>query len=151
MKNPTIKIVSQIAAALDLSVSDLLEERSPGAARGLSLVRADERRVLVDPQSGVERHVLSPTFQRHGIEVLWYIIPPGESTGAFPPHQSRVEEHITVVHGRLHGLIGAREVTLEAGDSLAFRANLAHEFRNLDADLCHYFLIIDASRAGTPR
>lgn len=149
VKNPTIKVVSQIAAALELSVSDLLEERSPEAARGLSIVRAGQRRVLVDPQSGVERHVLAPTFQRHGIEVLWYTIPPGQGTGAFPPHRPGVEEHITVVQGRLHGLLGTREVTLEAGDSIAFRADLTHEFRNLDADPCHYFLVIDASRAGT--
>jgi len=151
VKNPTIKVISQIAAALDLSVSDLLEERPPEAPQGLSLVRAGERRVLVDPQSGVERHVLAPAFQRHGIEVLWYTIPPGRSTGTFPPHQAGVEEHITVVHGRLHAFLEGREVTLEAGDSLAFRADLTHEFRNPDADPCHYFLIIDASRAGTPR
>jgi len=83
VKNPTIKVVSQIAAALDLSVSDLLEERLPAAAQGLSLVRVGERRVLVDPQSGVERHVLAPTFQRHGIEVLWYTIPPGACTASW--------------------------------------------------------------------
>ncbi len=151
VKNPTIKVVSQIAAALDLSVSDLLEERPSAAAPGLSLVRAGERRVLVDPQSGVERHVLAPTFQRHGIEVLWYTIPPGRSTGVFPPHRVGVEEHLTVVRGRLHGLLGTREVALEAGDALAFRADLTHEFRNLDAEPCHYFLIIDASRAETAR
>ncbi|MGI8508849.1 MAG: helix-turn-helix domain-containing protein [Gemmatimonadaceae bacterium] len=155
VKNPTIKVVSQIAAALDLSVSDLLDERSAEAASGLSILRAGERRVLVDPESGVERHVLAPTFQRHGIEVLWYTIPPEQSTGNFPPHQVGVEEHITVVQGRLHALLGLgngkREVTLERGDSMAFQADLTHEFRNLSAEPCHYFLIIDASRAGTRR
>jgi len=151
VKSPTIRVVSQIAAALALPLSDLLEERSPEAAQGLSIVRVGERRVLVDPQSGVERHVLAPTFLRHGIEVLWYTIPPGQSTGDFPPHQPGVEEQITVVHGRLRGLLGAEEVTLDTGDSLAFRADLTHEFHNLDADPCHYLLIIDASRAGTPR
>jgi len=149
VKNPTIKVVSQIAAALDLSVSDLLEERRPEAARELSIVRAGERRVLVDPRSGVERHVLAPAFQRHGVEVLWYAIPPGQGTGAFPPHQLGVKEHLTVVSGRLHCLLGHEEVTLEAGDSLSFRADLTHEFRGLGAEPCHYFLIIDASRAET--
>ncbi len=151
VKNPTIRVVSQIAAALDLAVSDLLEERSAETAQGLSIVRASERRMLVDPQSGVERQVLAPAFQRHGIEVLWYVIPPGQSTGAFPPHRPGVEENITVVHGRLHGLLGQQEVTLEAGDSLTFGADLAHEFRNPDTEPCHYFLIIDASRVGAPR
>jgi transcriptional regulator with XRE-family HTH domain len=150
-KNPTIKVVSRIAAALDLSVSDLLEERLVEGAQGLSLMRAGERRVLVDPHSGVERHILAPTFQRHGIEVLWYSIPPGQSTGAFPPHRAGVEEHITIVQGCLHARLGAQEVMLAAGDSLAFHSDMTHEFRNPGAEPCHYFLIIDASRVGVLR
>jgi len=144
-KNPTVKVASQIAEGLGCTVSQLLGEPATGSP---TLVRRDERRVLVDPRSGVERHLLSPAFQRRGIEVLWYVIPPGRGTGAFPPHRLGVEEHITVVQGRLECRFGSDEAGLAAGDSLFFPADVEHDFHNPGPEPCHYFLIIDSSRAG---
>ncbi len=142
-KNPTIKVVCQIAAGLDCTVSALLgEDANPPT--GVTVVRHDQRRVLIDTQSGVERHLLSPAFQPRGIEVLWYVIPVGQGTGTLP-HRANVAEHITVIEGRLRCNLGERQVTLEAGDSLAFPADRPHGFENIGAGPCRYFLIIDAS------
>jgi transcriptional regulator with XRE-family HTH domain len=146
-KNPTIKVVCQIAEGLGCTVSQLLGEevRTPET---LQIVRQSDRQLLLDPHSGVERYLLSPTFHRRGIELLWYVIPPGQSTGTFPPHRAGVEEHITVVQGCLHCRLGTWEVTLEAGDSLSFPANLAHNFHNDGSESCQYFLVIDSSEIG---
>ena len=147
-KNPTIKVLCQIAEGLACSVSQLIGEHDAELPADLMVVREDARTRLIDPRSGVERHNLAPSFQRRGIEVLWYMIPPGRGTGAFPPHRLGVEEHITVVQGRLHCRLGGQELWLEAGDSIAFQAQLTHAFHNPGPAPCHYFLIIDASRLG---
>jgi len=145
-KNPTIKLVCQVAEGLGCTVSELLAE-PPAPVGALEVVRAGERRILVDPRSGVERHGLSPAFLRHGLEVLWYVIPPRAATGEFSAHRRGVEEHLTVVRGALACRIGKREVVLAAGDSLWFRADVPHGFSNPGDEPCEYVLLIDADRA----
>ncbi len=144
-KSPTIRVACQIAGGLGCSVSDLLG--GPPAEHGedaVSVVRERDRQVLVDPVSGVERHVLSPSSRRRGIEVVWYVVPPGKETGEFPPHQLGTREHITVVRGRLEGRIGDGEVRLTVGDSAAFPADIPHGFRNRGTEPCEFLLVIDA-------
>ncbi len=148
VKNPTIKVLSQIAEGLGCTVSYLLGEQPGKTVEGVQIVRKHERRILIDPHSGVERHLIAPALQRHGIEVLWYMIPPGQSTGAFPPHQQGVEEHITVVQGCLHCTIGEQNIILQTEDSVFFPADITHDFSNPGPDVCTYFLIIDSSHKG---
>jgi len=148
IKSPTIKVACQIAEGLACSVSDLLGEGVTSRARSIEIVREKDRRVLVEQHAGVERHLLSPGFVRRGIEVIWYVVPPGEETGVFPPHQPGVAEHITVVVGRLDCELGDAVVVLEQGDSATFPANIPHGFRNSGPERCEYLLIIDASQPG---
>ncbi len=149
VKNPTIKVLSQIAEGLECTVSYLLGEEQTGKnIERIQVTRKNERHILIDPQSGVERHLLAPALQHHGIEVLWYIIPSGQKTGDFPPHQHGVEEHITVIQGCLHCILGEQEITLESGDSVFFPADIVHGFYNSGSEPCHYFLIIDSSHKG---
>ena len=145
-KNPSIKVVCQIAEGLGCTVSELLGEHVP-APPGPTVVRREERRVLVDPHSGVERHLLAPAFQQRGIEIVWYVIPPGGDTGAFPPHRPGVAEHITVVEGRLRCRLGGGELTLETGDSVSFAADIEHRFHNPGPAPCRYLLVIDSNQA----
>lgn len=146
-KNPTIRVVAQIAEGLGCSVSALLGEPGPVAGE-VEIVRAAERRSLVDPRSGVGRHELSPALLRHGLEVLWYDLPAGAGTGEFPPHRAGVEEQLTVVRGGLDCRIGDRRLSLAGGDSVWFRADVGHEFRNPGEEPCAYVLLIDSTRVG---
>src|SRR4051812_33336787 len=67
-RNPTIKVLCQIAEGLHCSVSQLIGEQVAAEPDDLTVVRTGERRRLIDPQSGVERHGLAPSFLRRGIE-----------------------------------------------------------------------------------
>lgn len=148
VKNPTIKVLFQVAQGLGCTISQLLGEpvTDPATAE-VVVVRAGERHVLVDPRSGVARYALSPAFLRRGIEVLKYVIPPGAGTGDFSPQRPGVEEHIVVVRGALACRIGGLPVALATGDSLWFRADVSHGFRNPGDEPCDYIVLIDASRA----
>ncbi len=147
-KNPTIKVVCQIAEALGCTVSALLGEPEHDLPEMVEVVREGEQAVLIDPQTGVERRLLAPVFVRHGIEILRYTIPSGGSTGTFPPHRRGVHEHVTVVTGSVVCCLGAKSVSLAAGDSVSFPADVAHSFHNPGVEPAQYFLLIDSSRGG---
>jgi transcriptional regulator with XRE-family HTH domain len=120
-KTPTIRVVSQIAAGLETTVGRLIGEESEEEGRGL-VVRAAERRTLVDAQSGAVRQELSPGYLRYGVEVLWCSIPPGGVGGALPALRPGAVEHVTVMRGALQCRIGTREVICDgrgAGTDLA--------------------------------
>jgi len=149
-KSPTVRVISQIAMGLDTTLSELLGEPPP-KQRGQEsqLVRKSQRQILVEPQSGVERHLLSPALVRHGIEINWLVVPPGQNSGVFPPQPDGTMEHITVVRGTLHCRLGTNEVVLEEGDSLTFPGNLEQSFSNHDKKHSRSFLVIDGRRRHT--
>ena len=109
------------------------------------LTRKQQRQILVDPQTGVERHHLCPAFLRRGIEVILYIIPPGQ-TGSFPPHRLGVVEHITIMRGQIKCSLDDWEEILIEGDSIFFPAHIAHDFYNPGSEPCHFFLLIDSGQ-----
>ncbi len=146
-KNPTVKLLCNIAAALDCTVSDLLGEAVPTPPARLTIVRAADRQRLIDPQSGIERHLLSPVFVARGLEVIWYTIPPHTDSDLFPPHPPGTAEHLTLVTGALVCRLGPHTITLAPGDSLAFQADMPHAFSNPGAEPCAYFLLIDSRRS----
>ena len=145
-KNPTIKVVCQIAEALGCTVSELLREPEHDLPEMVKVVREGEQAVLIDLQTGVERRLLAPAFVRHGIEILRYTIPPGGTTGTFPPHRRGVHEHVTVITGSVVCCLGEKSISLAAGDSVSFPADVAHSFHNPGDESVQYFLVIDSSR-----
>src|SRR4051794_24291762 len=99
VKNPTIRVVCQIAEGLETTVSALIGEAPARDERLPVVVRRAERQTLVDPQSGVERQLLSPAYQGRGVEVLWYRIPAGESTGPLPAARAGAAWLIVIAQG----------------------------------------------------
>ena len=147
-KNPTIRLVCQIADGLGTTVSELIGEAPAREPNVPVVVRPDERQTLIDPRSGAVRQILSPGYLRLGVEVLWYTIPPGEQVIGIPPAQPGTLEHLTVVHGRFDCVIGGQSLPLQAGDSAFFDADVARDFANSGAETCELFVIIDSSRVA---
>ena len=144
-KNPTIKIVCQIAAALECSVSQLVGE---AVGEALSVTRRGAEQTWVDPQTGIRRRLLAPALVQRGLEVIGYTLPPGTTTGALPAHPPGTMEHITLTTGQLHCRLGSEEVTLAPGDTVLFPAHVEHAFSNPGAEPCEYFLLISWGRLG---
>ena len=142
-KSPTIRVVCLIAEGLGCSVSDLIGQEP--VAR-FELRRTADRRPLVDPRSGVERHLLSPAMSKRGIEVVWYVIPRGQTTGSFPPHQPGVVEHVTVVAGTVEARLGSEAHLLDVGDSVTYRADVDHEFIAHGRSRGEFIVVIDSTK-----
>lgn len=145
LKSPTLRVAMQIAEGLGCALSELLDE---AAAPRLVVRRRAERRSLKDAGSGIERQSLAPTLLAHGIEVVWYHVPAGASSGTFAPQRRGVLGHLTVVRGALECTSGDERIRLSAGDSLDYPGDIEHEFHNPTGRPCEFLLVVDASFAA---
>jgi transcriptional regulator with XRE-family HTH domain len=143
VKNPTVKLAWQIARALGCSLTELLDE--PGAPT--TLVRATDRRTLVDPETGMVRHGVSTSLMHGALEVATYILPQGASSGAMPPNRPGVVEHVGVSRGELALRIGDEEIELAMGDHITYGPQTVVEYRNRGDGELEFMLLSDSSGA----
>ncbi len=144
VKNPTVKLAYQIARALGCSLTELLEEHG---VHPPTVIRAEDRRTLIDPETGVERYALSPDFLKRGIELASYRIPPGASAGEMAANRAGIIEHVVVTEGALTLVLGGRAFHLAEGDGATYGPQVAIEYRNDGDSPCSFQLVSDASRA----
>ncbi len=140
-KSPTLVVAARLAEGFGVTLSQLvgIEEK-----KQIAVVRRNRRMVMRDPETGFERHLLSPSFGGRSVEFIKNIVPEEGASGEFPPHREGVEEYISVERGRLRAEIGAEELFLEEGDSIYFEADVPHLFDNAGEGECHYYLVIDS-------
>jgi len=144
-KSPTIRTVFQIASGLACTISELLD--LPPAVQ-VERQAAGERQVLTDAETGVERHLLSPLLVRRGIQVLLYRLPPGASTGAFPPDRPGAIEHVTALSGRLIVRLDETTYPLKEGDSMTHPADTNTEIQNASEGWAELLMVVDQTGVG---
>jgi XRE family transcriptional regulator, regulator of sulfur utilization len=143
-KNPTIRLLGQLANGLGCGISDLIGlDETP---RFVSDRRAQQR-TLVDPETKVERRVLSSAMLRRGIEIIEYTYPPGQDCSGFPPHYHGVYEAAVVVEGRVRMVIGSDQIELGPGDSVTYAADVEHSAFNLGEAPARVIYIVDSTHA----
>ncbi len=142
-KNPTVKLAYQIARALGCSLTDLLDD---APAVSVAVVRAADRRVLVDPVSRVVRSGLRSTLFAGKLEVVWYALPPGESSAEMGANTPGVVELVTVTEGRVEVVLGGAVHRLEVGDSISYGPQTI-EYRNSGEVPAQIVVLVDRSKA----
>jgi transcriptional regulator with XRE-family HTH domain len=143
MKNPTVRIVMQIAVALGTTVAALIGESSTPKTPAPIVIRRVERPTLVETTTGATRQALSPTYAALGVETLWYTLPPEQETATLPAAHPGAVAQIVVFWGRLVCAFADRQVILDEGDSAFFPTGLPPSLRNPDAAPCEFLLIND--------
>lgn len=120
--NPTLGVLTRVAAALNVPVERLLapppagalrysRDSLPSRTRGKALLRG----LLPRPPVGLD------------IERL--VLPSGASFSA-GPHPSGYREYLTPESGELELSLAGESHRLQAGDVLVFRADQAHHYKN---------------------
>jgi len=143
-KNPTVRVLHQIAVGLDCTISDLLDvEPTPR----LDPIRREERKVFVDQQTGIARHLLAPALMRHGIQVLFYHLPAGSEV-EWASEMPGVLEHLTMLKGTLRLTMGGEAITLHEGDSITYAADRPHGFVVPGTRDVHALLVMDMTQVG---
>jgi transcriptional regulator with XRE-family HTH domain len=129
LTSPTATVLGRLAEGFGISISHLLD----GDKRDADVIvvsRADQP-VFRVPTTGFERRSLSPVLPKNSnVDFVANMLPPGQSSGTFPPHRSGVEETLTVVSGRLQVHLGEVAHELSAGDAVFYRAHVPHRFDN---------------------
>jgi transcriptional regulator with XRE-family HTH domain len=143
-KSPTLSIISRIARGLDLSLSALLGAEPDPAE--IVVIPPSKRLVFKDPETGFERHLLSPTHIDNGVELLMHVIPPRSSSGDLPAYTTRTEKYVAVHEGALVLQVGEARYQLSAGDALYFEVRSSYRLLNEGTEPCVYYMVIVRQR-----
>lgn len=119
MGNPSLGTISKLAAALGLTISQLLEEPGPDFA----VVRAGSGYAIpldpaVSPHAQVQRDLLTPRGESM-LQLIRSTLPVGFSNEG-TPYRHIGTEAVTVLRGRLVIQHGDQRTELEPGDSATY-------------------------------
>ncbi|MGI4769898.1 MAG: helix-turn-helix domain-containing protein [Janthinobacterium lividum] len=140
--SPTATVLGKIAEGFGVSISHLVGE--PAKPDNVIVMRTSEQPVFAVPTTGFRRRSLSPSFEGgSGVDFVANSLPPGQSSGRFPPHRPGVDETLVVATGRLTLQLDDQSYDLEAGDSVFYRAHVSHRFDNpsVDQEVVFYIVI----------
>jgi quercetin dioxygenase-like cupin family protein/DNA-binding XRE family transcriptional regulator len=139
--NPSISTLHEIAIALDVTVAsffvgpdDELPLTTPESRKDpiAHIVRANARKTLLYPGSGIRNELLSPDLNR-AIQMMYVVIPPGANTGNEPlVHEG--EECGLVLQGTVEIWTGDEHYILEPGDAVYQKSTIPHRSRNIGSD-----------------
>lgn len=139
--NPTISVLWKIANGLKVSFTTLVEIKAEAAqlvkADSISPLREDQGRYINHPVFSYEE---GSAFETYRIEIL-----PGGSLEA-EPHLAGCEEYLTVYAGAVEVTAGGERYLLDTGDSLRFRADCVHGYRNVGDTVAWMNMIIHYER-----
>ena len=125
LAEPSITALREIARALEVPIFYfLIEEQNHNA-----VVRKNERRILNFPGSHLTFELLSPDLNRE-MEVIEATLEPGAETSEEPLNHLG-EECTIVIQGEMYIKIGEQEYELEKGDSIYYKASLAHKIKSI--------------------
>jgi transcriptional regulator with XRE-family HTH domain len=133
--NPSVATLHTIADVFGLPLATFFEEPThknndtSSTETTAKVVRADQRKTLIYPGSGIRNELLSPDLQRN-IQMMRVIIPPGAGTGEVPlVHDG--EECGIVLQGQVEVWVGNESFILNPGDAIYQASTIPHRSQNI--------------------
>ena len=152
-KSPTVRLAYQLAQALGVSLTELLE--APPApdpdygAEGGSVpavaVSPAPRAVLDDREAGVLREGHGHPLLHGRLEVAVYALAPGARSGALAPNRPGTLETVVVLDGELELVLDGRATRLPKAASAGHGVH-ATEYANPGRETCRFLVLVDTSR-----
>lgn len=139
-KSPTISVLTGIANGLSVPISRLMGEDN--ASSEATVIRRHQRPIFRDHETGIERHLLSPTHLDTGIEVVEHMLPSGKRFPGTPRLGVTVDKYVVVTEGALTVEIDGASYLLDVADAMYFRINGDYCFVNKSRRKCRYYLFI---------
>ena len=135
--NPTISVLWKIANGYKVSFTSLMDRQDQNPV----LIRAQEAAPLSEDQGRYLNYPAFPFQEDRLFETYRILIAPGGVLTA-QPHMAGTEEYITVFAGAVEIQVGAARFSLACGDSLRFRADAAHAYRNTGEEEAQLSMLI---------
>lgn len=135
--NPTISVLWKIANGYKVSFTSLVDQSQENAL----LIRADEVTPLIE---GNEKYLNYPAFpfQENRLFETYRIIIEREGALSAQPHMPGTEEYITVFSGSVEICVGQTSYQLAVGDSLRFKADVEHAYKNVGDETVQLSMLI---------
>jgi transcriptional regulator with XRE-family HTH domain len=140
-KSPTVSLLSYLAGALGVTVSELVETGTERRPR--TIVRAEEQH-FVEERYGLRRESLGPSVPSSNVEFVRYVLPAHADTGAFKAHRTGTRERVHVENGTVKVVLETDEEVLREGDTIVYFADCSHRFVNLGKRTAVLYLVIES-------
>ncbi len=124
--NPTISVLWKIANGYKVSFSSLIDQ----AEQESEVIRFHEITPLTDLGDGYINYPTFPFREDRLFETYQIKIEAGGSLKA-SPHLAGTEEYLTIFSGKIEVTAADEVFVLGCGDSLHFRADVPHGYRNI--------------------
>lgn len=142
--NPSLATLCRLANALGVSLPQLLDIGPPAAVQ---VVRRTDNVVLWQGERGGEGRLLAASEEPWPLELWEFRLAPGDAYKADPQSPGTVEM-VYVLAGHLTVRVEDESVQAPAGDTVMFRPDRDHEYRNAGTE-CVHILIANAERVQT--
>ena len=141
VKSPTLSVLAGIATGLRVTISQLMGEEAAAPAL-VSVTPRRRRLVFRDEETGIERHMLSPTDLGTGIELVEHVLPRGQVFDGLPHTGTRTDKYVVVREGKLTVEMDNVTYTLDEADAMYFQIRGKYRFVNNTQRVCRYYLFI---------
>jgi transcriptional regulator with XRE-family HTH domain len=135
---PTAALLSRIATALGLTLSELIA-RAEGSQQRLA--RREDQPLWTDPATGYTRRTVSPPA-RNGLELIDVELPAGAQVSYSAATFGLIDQQIWVITGHLRFAEGADIHDLYAGDCLQLGIPADCTFVNPTDMACRYLVVL---------
>lgn len=135
---PTINVVWKIAHALGLPFSALISSDEQSTVHVLP---AAEAKVLTSQDGAFRSRALFPFDAPRKVE-FYELRLAGKAEELAEPHSPGTTENLSVAEGTLELEVDGEQFTLQAGDSILFRADVTHAYRNKQSRECIVYLVM---------
>jgi transcriptional regulator with XRE-family HTH domain len=122
--NPTLAVLGRAAAALSVSIEELIGPPRTAARHFPAGAWPESKR------QGARIRPLVPE-SIPGLEIARMELAPGGQLGGVP-HTPGTREYLTCERGRIELVASGERWRLDPGDALVFRGDQRHSYRNLD-------------------
>jgi quercetin dioxygenase-like cupin family protein len=123
---PSIVALGRIAQGLETGVGAIFSEIDESARAACSVVRRDDRKTILFPNSAIRNELLVRNLQG-ALEVIWSKIPPGSRS---PEFKHDGEECGVILSGSLHYWVEGESYILNEGDAISYKSNVPHRYEN---------------------
>ena len=141
--SPTAALLGRLAAALGVTLAELLAEPARERAAPERVHRRASQPVWRDPEAGYRRRQVAPR-DAAGVELVEIELPRAAEV-RYPPWGSQpYRQRLWLLEGRLRVAYGDELFELDAGDCLDFGVDRALVFKALGRSGCRYLLVLVA-------
>jgi transcriptional regulator with XRE-family HTH domain len=123
--SPSISVMWKVAVGLGIPFAELLG----GDSNECSVLRRSDAQVLRSPDGRFESRPVVPAGTTPWVEVYELRLT-ARSENRSEPHAAGTREVLLVLSGSMTIELGQKSFDLEAGDSIGFRADQPHTYRN---------------------